>query len=76
VTYYRRYALASSLALVTDKDTDASGEQVKKEKILPSIDEKRFQEAIKAIIAGSYKRENLEKAFALTEGQIDILNAL
>lgn len=76
VTYYRRYALASSLALVTDKDTDASGEQVKKEKILPSIDEKRFQEAVKAIIAGSYKRENLEKAFALTQGQIDILNAL
>jgi len=36
ITYIRRYALSSMLGLVTDKDTDASGEQVvqldKKEK--------------------------------------------
>lgn len=30
VTYYRRYALSSALGLVTEKDTDAHGEQVKK----------------------------------------------
>jgi hypothetical protein len=30
VTYYRRYALSSMLGLVTDKDTDAAGEQVRK----------------------------------------------
>lgn len=29
ITYLRRYALSSLLGLVTDKDTDASGEQVK-----------------------------------------------
>ena len=29
ITYIRRYALSSSLGLITDKDTDASGEQVK-----------------------------------------------
>jgi hypothetical protein len=29
ITYYRRYALSSILGLVTDKDIDASGEQVK-----------------------------------------------
>jgi hypothetical protein len=29
ITYIRRYALSSILGLVTDKDTDASGEQVK-----------------------------------------------
>jgi hypothetical protein len=29
ITYLRRYALSSMLGLVTDKDTDASGEQVK-----------------------------------------------
>lgn len=29
ITYIRRYALSSMLGLVTDKDTDASGEQVK-----------------------------------------------
>lgn len=73
VTYYRRYALASSLALVTDKDTDASGEQIKK---LPAIDEKRFQAAIKSILEGTYSIERLKESFSLTEGQIDILNAL
>lgn len=30
ITYIRRYSLSSILGLVTDKDTDASGEQVKK----------------------------------------------
>lgn len=36
ITYLRRYALSSLLGLVTDKDTDASGEQVKDD-----IDKKR-----------------------------------
>ena len=30
ITYLRRYAISSMLGLVTDKDNDASGEQVKK----------------------------------------------
>lgn len=37
ITYIRRYALSSMLGLVTDKDTDAQGEQVtyaKKEKVV------------------------------------------
>ena len=29
ITYIRRYALSSALGIVTDKDTDASGQQVK-----------------------------------------------
>ena len=43
ITYIRRYALSSMLGLVTDKDTDASGEQVTKkptEKELPWLNEK------------------------------------
>jgi hypothetical protein len=76
VTYFRRYALSSALALVTDKDTDASGEQEKKEKKLPAIDQKRFAAAVQAIAKGEYTREKLEASFSLTEGQIDILNAL
>jgi hypothetical protein len=76
VTYFRRYALSAALGLVTDKDTDASGEQVKTEKKLPAIDQKRFQAAVTAIHKGEYTREKLEASFALTEGQIDILNAL
>lgn len=31
ITYIRRYALSSILGLVTDEDTDASGEQTKKD---------------------------------------------
>jgi len=33
ITYIRRYALSAMLGLVTDKDTDAGGEQIKKPKI-------------------------------------------
>jgi hypothetical protein len=50
ITYIRRYALSSMLGLVTDKDTDASGEQVEpagqnmskgkwtKKEALPTVD--------------------------------------
>jgi hypothetical protein len=36
VTYFRRYALSSMLGLVTDKDTDASGEQTASSKTIPT----------------------------------------
>jgi hypothetical protein len=73
ITYVRRYAISSMLGLVTDKDTDASGEQVKK---LPTINSNRFADAVQAISRGEYTREKLESSFELTEGQTDILNAL
>jgi hypothetical protein len=76
VTYYRRYALSSALGLVTDKDTDASGEQVKTEKKLQTIDQKRFAAAVQSIAKGEYTRAKLEASFSLTDGQIDMLNAL
>lgn len=38
ITYLRRYALSSLLGLVTDKDTDASGEQVGKRAIEKGVD--------------------------------------
>lgn len=38
ITYLRRYALSSMLGLVTDKDTDASGEQIKKVAKKPAQD--------------------------------------
>jgi hypothetical protein len=43
---------------------------------VPAIDEKRFQAAIKSILEGTYSIERLKESFSLTEGQIDILNAL
>ena len=72
-TYFRRYCLSSILGIVTDKDTDAGGEQVKHEQKKPTIDNKRFQKAIEAIDKGEFTIEELKDKFALTEGQLKIL---
>ena len=73
ITYLRRYALSSMLGLVTDKDTDASGEQVKQEPKKATIDNARFQKAIDAISKGEYTVEELTTKFSLTEAQTKIL---
>ena len=77
ITYLRRYALSSALGLVTDKDTDAGGEQVKTEaknetkKV--AIDDKRLSKAIKAISDGGYTMDELTKTFELTPEQLKTL---
>jgi hypothetical protein len=68
ITYYRRYALSAMLGIVTDKDTDASGEQVKKE--LPALSEERLNKAIEAIKAGQTTMADISKRFKLTPVQI------
>ena len=73
VTYFRRYALSSALGLVTDKDTDASGEQVKHEPKKPTITNARLSKAIELIVEGKYTKEELLNKFALTEGQIELI---
>jgi hypothetical protein len=74
ITYLRRYALSSALGLVTDKDTDAGGEQVKTEAKNESkkvaIDDKRLSKAIKAISEGGYTMDELTKTFELTPEQL------
>jgi len=57
ITYFRRYALSSALGLVTDKDTDAGGEQTPKkaevrtdkQMMLPPMSEDVFKKASEAI---------------------------
>ena len=73
ITYLRRYALSSMLGLVTDKDTDAGGEQIKNEPKKPTIDNTRFQKAIEAIDKGEYTIEDLKAKFSLTEAQLKTL---
>jgi hypothetical protein len=73
ITYLRRYSLSSMLGLVTDKDTDASGEQVKSEPKKPSIDNKRFEEALVAIENGKYTIAQLKAGFELSEVQTKAL---
>lgn len=76
VTYFRRYCLSSVLGLVTDKDTDASGEQEKHEPKKPTIDGKRFIEALKSIQNGEFTVEKLKAKFELTEEQTNAINLL
>ncbi len=71
VTYFRRYCLSSILGLVTDKDTDASGEQIKPKK--PKIENDRLMKAIAAVKAGNYELADIPLNFDLTDEQIEIL---
>jgi hypothetical protein len=68
VSYFRRYCISSCLGLVTDKDTDAAGEQVpvvKKEK----LNTKRFADALIAVQEGKITKDKLIEKFALTNVQ-------
>jgi hypothetical protein len=75
VTYFRRYCLSSILGLVTDKDTDASGEQVKTKK-KPKIDNDRLEKAIAAVKSGKYELADIPLNFDLTDEQIEILGRI
>jgi hypothetical protein len=75
VTYFRRYCLSSILGLVTDKDTDASGEQVKTNK-KPKIDNDRLEKAIAAVKSGKYELADIPLNFDLTDEQIEILGRI
>lgn len=74
ISYLRRYCISSILGIVSDKDTDAGGEQVKTEvkneikKV--AIDDKRLAKALKAITEGEYTTEELLKTFDLTPEQL------
>jgi hypothetical protein len=52
ITYIRRYALSSILGLVTDKDTDAVGEQTKSNKPQLEIKSEAFGKAVEFIMKG------------------------
>jgi hypothetical protein len=77
ITYLRRYSLSSCLGLVTDKDTDAGGEQikveVKNESKKVAIDDKRLAKALKAITDGEYTTDELLKTFELTPVQLKLI---
>ena len=75
VTYFRRYCLSSMLGLVTDKDTDGSGEQVKTKK-KPKIDNDRLEKAIAAVKSGKYELADIPLNFDLTDEQIEILGKI
>jgi len=67
LTYMRRYCLSCALGLVTDKDTDASGKQVKPKS---AISADRFTKSLEAIKEGRYTVEALKANFSLTPEQL------
>lgn len=67
ITYIRRYALSAMLGIITDKDTDAGGEQLPKKKVLNND---QFTRACQAIDKGDYSIEALKKEYALTKEQL------
>jgi len=75
-TYYRRYSISSMLCLVTDIDSDASGEQVKDEQPKAKIDNARFNKAIEAIKNGEYQIEKLIETFDLDASQLKQITEL
>jgi len=72
-TYFRRYCLSSILGIVTDKDLDANGEQVKQDPKKLTLTNERFQKAIDAIGKGEFTTEQLIGLYALTPAQLKTL---
>jgi hypothetical protein len=75
ITYLRRYAISSMLGLVTDKDTDAQGEQVKPqpkqepkpaEKEYMSTDHVKYDAAKQAVIDGKTNVLEIQKKYVLS----------
>jgi hypothetical protein len=80
ITYIRRYALSSALGLVTDKDTDASGEQLKKDDKkevykLPSLEfnTKQYNATYEKILAGDVTIDKVKQFYTLSK---EVENAL
>ena len=77
ISYLRRYCISSILGIVSDKDTDAGGEQIKVEAKNESkkvaIDDKRLAKALKAITEGEYTTDELLKTFDLTPVQLKLI---
>ena len=74
VTYYRRYCISTMLGLVTDKDTDASGEQMKSAPTKQTLTDERLDKAITAIQEGKTTKEKVISDFKLTDIQLQKLN--
>lgn len=70
ITYLRRYSLSSVLGLVTDKDTDAGGEQLSKPKDeRETLTNDRFEKAVEKIRNKQYTIEELKAKFKLNTAQ-------
>ncbi len=66
ITYVRRYALSSALGLITDKDTDAAGEQVKSKKIPLKVGDSNWPNVVKSV-QGGFKIDQIKSKYEFDE---------
>lgn len=81
VTYLRRYALSSMLGIVTDKDTDAAGEQLPKKHWngKNTISNDRFEKGVEKVANDEITKEaflKMAERFELSELQQSALKLL
>jgi hypothetical protein len=69
ITYIRRYALTSMLGVISDKDIDAAGEQVKVKKPLLNQSHEKWNSAIEAIKEGKTTLSKVAEVYDVTELQ-------
>lgn len=81
ITYIRRYALSSMLGLVTDKDTDAAGEQTKGKASKPEDDGKPWLNEgspeftkVYAAMKNGYSITDVRKKYKVSKKVEDLLN--
>jgi len=73
ITYLRRYALSAILGIVTDKDTDASGEQQSKPKEKANFKEGGFENALEAVRSGKTTADKIVSVYNVTTEQLQQL---
>lgn len=75
ISYLRRYSISSILGIVSDKDTDASGEQVSKP-AKRGLNDSEFVRLCGAINAGTMNASDAKAKFALTSSQIETIDSI
>jgi hypothetical protein len=75
ISYLRRYSISSILGIVTDKDTDASGEQIKTTS-KRSLNDAEFIRLCGAINGGTISVDEAKSKYALTSSQIDTIASI
>jgi len=63
ITYFRRYSLSSALGIITDADTDASGQYVAPKKKESVVNNPRYTKAIQALAMDKAKIEQILDVF-------------
>ena len=76
ITYIRRYALSSILGLVTDKDTDAAGEQTKSNKPSLELKSEAFGKAVEFIMKGGSIEQIKTKYEVSKEVEIALIKSI